>query len=133
MTVTITHDHPPRDTAVPDLEEQRVEAFARRLSGAYVDSMLVLMIDLASRTGPFASVMDGVSRGVFDQQLVHGVVPQAEGLTDALADGIRVADIGCGTGHSSVVLARAFPASPAGCCPTPGSSMSPPTTCPTTP
>ncbi len=214
MTATI-HDPdtttPDPDTTTPDPDPQRVEAFAQRLFGAYVDSMLVLMVDLASRTGlfsalaespgtsdelatraglqeryvreglgalvtgglveydpdsqryrlppehalcltgngstnlaplsriptllahhlreaetvfrhgggipyerfrpEFTSVMDGVSRAMFDEQLIPAVLPRAEGLTDALERGIRVADIGCGTGHSSVVLARAFPAS----------------------
>ncbi|MFW6091224.1 MAG: methyltransferase domain-containing protein [Actinomycetota bacterium] len=59
----------------------------------------------------FAAVMDGMSRGVFDEHLVGDVLPVADGLTDQLRGGIRVADIGCGTGHSTVVLAREFPAS----------------------
>ena len=59
----------------------------------------------------FTSVMDGVSRGVFDEQLVAAILPLADGLVEALTGGVRVADIGCGTGHSTVVLARAFPAS----------------------
>ncbi|MEX2505229.1 MAG: class I SAM-dependent methyltransferase [Egicoccus sp.] len=59
----------------------------------------------------FTEVMDGLSRGVFDTQLVAAMVPKVEGLTERLEEGIRVADIGCGTGHSTVVLAQAFPAS----------------------
>ncbi len=55
----------------------------------------------------FTDVMDGLSRGVFDEQLVDVIVPKT-GLADRLADGIQVADIGCGTGHSTNVLARAF-------------------------
>jgi trans-aconitate methyltransferase len=54
--------------------------------------------------------MDGMSRGLFDSQLVDGIVPLT-GLGDSLATGIRVADIGCGTGHSTNVLASAYPAS----------------------
>lgn len=197
-------------TEVP-IDEQRVEAFAERVLGAYVDSMLVLMINLADRTGlldalgagpgtsgqlarragiteryareclgalvtgglvdyepeddaytlpaehalvltgegsaniaplshipallatyvpdveavaregggvpyerfrpDFTAVMDGVSRGVFDQQLVDAIVPMADGLHETLERGARVADIGCGTGHSTVVLGHAYPAS----------------------
>lgn len=59
----------------------------------------------------FTAVMDGVSRGVFDAHLVDVILPMAEGLTDDLVRGSRVADIGCGTGHSTVVLAQQFPAS----------------------
>ena len=58
----------------------------------------------------FTDVMDGLSRPLFDGVLADGIVPMA-GLTDALTSGVRVADIGCGTGHSTNVLARAFPAS----------------------
>ena len=58
----------------------------------------------------FTEVMDGMSRGLFDSQLVEGIVPLT-GLGDSLATGIRVADIGCGTGHSTNVLASAYPAS----------------------
>jgi SAM-dependent methyltransferase len=59
----------------------------------------------------FTDVMDGMSRGLFDEQLVQTMVPAVEGLTSVLGGGARVADIGCGTGHSTVVLAEAFPAS----------------------
>lgn len=58
----------------------------------------------------FTDVMDGMSRGLFDGQLIHGLVPLT-GLHDRLTDGARVADIGCGTGHSTNLLARAYPAS----------------------
>jgi trans-aconitate methyltransferase len=46
-----------------------------------------------------------------DGQLIDGVLPLAGDLTDRLRRGIRVADIGCGTGHAINLLARAFPAS----------------------
>jgi 2-polyprenyl-3-methyl-5-hydroxy-6-metoxy-1,4-benzoquinol methylase len=53
------------------------------------------------------SVMDDVSRGLFDGQLIEGILPLAGGLADRLAAGVRVADVGCGTGHAMNVLARA--------------------------
>lgn len=59
----------------------------------------------------FTTVMDGVSRPIFDEQLIDALLPLAPGLTERLTRGIHVADIGCGTGHSTVVLAGAFPAS----------------------
>lgn len=59
----------------------------------------------------FTDVMDALSRGTFDGVLVDGVVPLVAGLTDRLQAGINVADIGCGTGHSTNLLARAFAAS----------------------
>jgi SAM-dependent methyltransferase len=58
----------------------------------------------------FTDVMDGMSRGLFDGQLLEGIVPLT-GLHDRLTEGVRVADIGCGTGHSTNLLARAYPAS----------------------
>jgi SAM-dependent methyltransferase len=52
-----------------------------------------------------------VRRAPSDEQLVDAILPAADGLVDDLRRGIRVADIGCGTGHSSVVMAEAFPRS----------------------
>jgi SAM-dependent methyltransferase len=210
VAVVTTREDPMTATDTP-LDEDRVQQCAQRVFGAYVDSMLALMIDLADRTGlldalaegpgtsgqlaeragiaeryareclgalvtgglvdydagrtayalpaehaavlagdaaanlaplsriptllahhvaevadvarhgggvpyerfrpGFTDVMDGVSRGVFDQHLVDTIVPLAPDLRAGLERGIRVADIGCGTGHSTVVLAEAFPAS----------------------
>jgi 2-polyprenyl-3-methyl-5-hydroxy-6-metoxy-1,4-benzoquinol methylase len=59
----------------------------------------------------FTDVMDGLSRRTFDGHLVDEIVPLAPGLPEQLTAGARVADIGCGTGHSTNVLAQAFPRS----------------------
>jgi SAM-dependent methyltransferase len=59
----------------------------------------------------FTQVMDATSRAHFDDLLVQRWLPLAPGVIERLADGARVADIGCGTGHALLVLARAFPAS----------------------
>lgn len=59
----------------------------------------------------FTDVMDGMSRGLFDGQLIDGILPLAGDLSRRLAAGIRVAEIGCGTGHAVNLLARAFPRS----------------------
>ncbi|MQA02434.1 MAG: methyltransferase domain-containing protein [Streptosporangiales bacterium] len=59
----------------------------------------------------FTAVMDGMSRGFFDGQLIDGVLPLTGDLPARLATGIRVADIGCGTGHAVNLLAAAYPAS----------------------
>lgn len=58
----------------------------------------------------FTEVMDALSRGTLDGVLVDGVVPVVAGLAERLREGTCVADIGCGTGHSTNLLARAFPA-----------------------
>jgi SAM-dependent methyltransferase len=59
----------------------------------------------------FTDLMDGASRGFFDGQLIDGVLPLTGELPGRLAEGIRVADIGCGSGHSTNLLAKAFPRS----------------------
>lgn len=59
----------------------------------------------------FTDVMDALSRGTLDGVLIDGVVPVVAGLAGRLHEGTSVADIGCGTGHSTNLLARAFPAS----------------------
>jgi SAM-dependent methyltransferase len=59
----------------------------------------------------FTDLMDGASRGFFDGQLVDGVLPLTGDLPTRLADGIRVADIGRGSGHSTNLLAKAYPRS----------------------
>ncbi len=56
-------------------------------------------------------VMDGISRSIFDTQLLDAYVPLVPGLDAQLRAGTRVADVACGTGHALVLLARAFPAS----------------------
>lgn len=59
----------------------------------------------------FTDVMDDASRSMFDELLVEQWLPLVPAVRDRLRAGARVADIGCGTGHSTVVLAQAFPAS----------------------
>lgn len=58
----------------------------------------------------FTDVMDGLTRGVMASQLIETIVPAA-GLHEALASGIRVADVGCGTGYATRLLAQQYPAS----------------------
>ncbi|MEV6238345.1 methyltransferase domain-containing protein [Lentzea sp. NPDC051838] len=59
----------------------------------------------------FTEVMDTLSRGFFDGALLDGVLPLTGDLPQQLARGIRVADIGCGTGHAVNLLAAAYPSS----------------------
>ena len=59
----------------------------------------------------FTSVMDAANRNTFDEHLITGFLPLVPGLTGRLREGARVADVGCGTGHALIVLAREFPAS----------------------
>ena len=59
----------------------------------------------------FTELMDSLSRGFFDGQLIDGVLPLTGDLPARLTDGVRVADIGCGSGHSTNLLAKAYPMS----------------------
>jgi 2-polyprenyl-3-methyl-5-hydroxy-6-metoxy-1,4-benzoquinol methylase len=59
----------------------------------------------------FTQCMDDVWRRIYDHQLLSGFIPAVPGLDEALRNGIRVLDIGCGSGHAINVLAREFPRS----------------------
>ena len=59
----------------------------------------------------FTDVMDGISRGLMDGQLLDGILPLTGELPARLADGVRVAEVGCGTGHALNLMARAYPRS----------------------
>jgi SAM-dependent methyltransferase len=54
--------------------------------------------------------MAETSAAVHDAALVDVILPLA-GVTDALRDGLDVADVGCGRGHAVNLMAQAFPAS----------------------
>jgi hypothetical protein len=50
-------------------------------------------------------------RRIYDEHLVDGFLGAVPGLHARLAEGVRVLDLGCGSGHAVAVAARAFPAS----------------------
>ena len=59
----------------------------------------------------FTHSLDDIWRRVYDEQLIDGFLGKFPALTAAMDQGIRVLDIGCGTGHALNVLAAAFPRS----------------------
>ena len=59
----------------------------------------------------FTASQDASWRLLYDGLLVKGFLPAVKGLPERLTAGIRVADVGCGTGHAVNVMARAYPAS----------------------
>lgn len=59
----------------------------------------------------FTDVLDALGRGTYDEFLVEGLLPLTGELPALLADGVRVADVGCGTGHTTNLMARAYPRS----------------------
>ncbi len=54
--------------------------------------------------------IDRMHRPWFDHQLTSQWLPGAGNLQDRLETGIRVLDVGCGLGRSTVALAHAYPA-----------------------
>ena len=59
----------------------------------------------------FTDYQDASWRLLYDGLLIKGFLPLAKGLPERLADGIRVADLGCGTGHAVNLMAQAYPRS----------------------
>lgn len=57
----------------------------------------------------FTTCMDDAWRRIYDEQLISGFLGAVEGLAAQLQAGIRVADIGCGTGHALNLMAAAYP------------------------
>jgi SAM-dependent methyltransferase len=55
--------------------------------------------------------LDALWGPIYAQLLVPAYLPLVPGLTERLAAGTRVADVGCGTGNALLVLASTFPAS----------------------
>ena len=59
----------------------------------------------------FTGLMDRRSRPRFDELLFSAYLGKPEGIFPRLEAGIRVADVGCGTGHCITLMARRFPKS----------------------
>jgi SAM-dependent methyltransferase len=50
-------------------------------------------------------------RNGYQANLVKNWLPALDGVVEQLQSGINVADIGCGYGHSTIIMAKAFPKS----------------------
>jgi SAM-dependent methyltransferase len=59
----------------------------------------------------FTRLMAEDSATVFDAALIDTVLPLVDGLPERLAEGIDVADVGCGSGHAINLMAAEYPAS----------------------
>ena len=59
----------------------------------------------------FTEAQDASWRLLYDGLLIKGFLPLVKGLPERLTAGIRVADVGCGTGHAVNLMAREYPAS----------------------
>ncbi len=62
-----------------------------------------------ARFPAFQSLMAEQSAARFDAGLLTETLPSISGLVDRLESGIDVADVGCGSGHALVMMAKAFP------------------------
>ncbi|HEX6684348.1 MAG TPA: methyltransferase domain-containing protein [Candidatus Limnocylindrales bacterium] len=129
VTGFVTVDGTDPATAAFALAEGGREVFVDELSPFYlaplgqaiagVGAMLERLV-AAFRSGegvPYAAYPGGVSaqaalnRPAFANDLVSTWLPAIPGLAGRLATGARVADFGCGSGWSSVELAKAYPRS----------------------
>lgn len=59
----------------------------------------------------FTEQMDDIWRRIYDESLVIGFLAAVPDLPESLTAGIRVADIGCGTGHAVNLMAQEYPRS----------------------
>ncbi len=59
----------------------------------------------------FTCAMDALGRAKYDALLVKVYLRKVSGLIEVLTNGVRVADVGCGTGHCVNLMAEAFPQS----------------------
>lgn len=59
----------------------------------------------------FHEAMREISGATFDATLIDVTLPLVPGAIELLAAGIRVADVGAGSGHAINVMAKAFPTS----------------------
>jgi SAM-dependent methyltransferase len=111
-----------------ELSPEQVEVFATPESPValvgYVETLAALWAS-ADRIAAAFATGEGVSYGEHDPRVVSGIdrlfaplyraslvrewIPAVNGLHEKLEAGIRVADIGCGTGNSTVLMALAYP------------------------
>jgi 2-polyprenyl-3-methyl-5-hydroxy-6-metoxy-1,4-benzoquinol methylase len=114
-TYRLPPEHVPWLTSGPGTTNLAVVASTIPMLSSVLDDVIACFHDGGgvpySRYPTFQAHMGEQSAGIFDASLVDVVLPIVPGLVDRLRAGIDAADIGCGQGHASNVLAAAFPAS----------------------
>jgi len=73
-------------------------------------SALALMLSIGHRTKLF-DVMAEESNQTVLAELIDGILPIVSGAIDKLHQGIKVLDIGCGSGRAINLMAKTFPSS----------------------
>jgi len=119
---------PDGDTATYRLPDSHAEVLADNgspLTGIGVFGVLQALYRIEDRLVDAFRTGAGISWGDYPSQLYRGVarffrpgyeasivqswLPALDGVTDRLRSGGRVADVGCGVGYSTFVMADAFP------------------------
>jgi len=81
---------------------------APRLASSFQDGGGISFAELPAA---IPAAIDRMHRPWFQHLLVQEWIAGVPGLTERLTGGIRVLDVGCGLGRSTIALARAFPQS----------------------
>jgi ubiquinone/menaquinone biosynthesis C-methylase UbiE len=66
-------------------------------------------VDWGDHAGCLFCAIGAMLRPRYSANIVHKWLPALDGVVAKLERGAKVADIGCGTGYSTFVMARAFP------------------------
>jgi SAM-dependent methyltransferase len=90
---------------------QNLPMLARRLPGVIEAFRRGGGVPYSEFRPDFTEAMDASWRLLYDGLLIRGFLPACKGLPERLRAGIRVADVGCGTGHAVNLMAREYPAS----------------------
>lgn len=123
----LDHD---RETGTFTLPPEHAAVLADESSAAYMAGLLDIIASMWADTDAVQAAFrgdggidwgahdhrlyDGVARlfgPVYEANLVSEWLPSLEGVVDRLTTGARIADLGCGWGKSTAIMATAFPAS----------------------
>lgn len=121
----VSHDAERMAFTLPD---EQAEVFAREDSpyymlsafdaaAAYLDNQPPVQqafrdgggVGWGNQAGCLFCAVAGFFRPGYQTNLVDAWLPALDGVRDKLERGARVADVGCGHGHSTLIMAEAFP------------------------
>jgi SAM-dependent methyltransferase len=93
------------------IDETKLEAFVGQVLGDLAACYGGVMVSLGDRLGLY-DALNGVAafyKNAYGATLVSEWLPALDGVVEQLELGAKVADVGCGFGHSTVLMAQAFP------------------------